>query len=832
MAAKPKPKRTTRANPDEPKPIPEGERAAATALLSEISRAKTLTKDFREKILPSWRRVTWGQPEGGTAQPVDVESTVRTNLIYATQATLLPLIYAKNPEISASPTEAVDEKQYELIKDFCATAQVMLNRVFVDGGQLKKRAKSNVRSTMSTSVGWIKMGFQESLQGDPLILRRVNDIQDNIRNIEHLASKPEQDVSQLQIQREALKQQHTAIMQAGEVTIFKGIVLDRVQTEDILILDEGVVDFDDYVHAKKIAHGVWFTDPDYAETFGGPPPAGSTQFGRPSTGDEQQPNFNDADKKQIFRRVWEVWDHSCNSVFTVCEGGSGYCKAPFVPEKQPERWFPFYCLGFNLVEGRWRPLSDVELLKKLEEEYNHTRMLYAEARKESIPVWVFRKGGNLVEEDIDKLSNRKPRQWIGIEGNPQVPLKDDILSMPGIELDPEAYDVTLIRNDMDMLVGLSDASRANLIEAKTATEAEIMRQALQTRTAERQDSNEDFITEMANAALEVMLQRFTEEEVREIAGIEATWPKMEVEEIFHLVSVSVRAGSTGKPNVAKERESWAVLMPILKETIGQVAELRATGQFDMADSLIELLKESLKRYDERLDIDRFIPRPELDENGNPVAQNNAMAQAEEMKVQQEKLVQELTGCKEQVLKLEQELALAKQNDATKAAEVEATAAITEAQESAKVAESNAKAATADADAKAKHEADVQKAQILADADKAKHDATIAAEERMHDKTLANQKAIAQIAADGKLKAAKVKKPGDEKGGDDAAAGAEPEGDNEYNQMAEILQQQGDAIAEQTAVLSDMTKVLARLAADAVPTYDNEGKITKVTRTPT
>jgi len=817
--------------------IPEAEKTAAKNLLSEINRAKTLTKDFREKVLPQWRRHAWGQQPGATNRGEEAESSVRTNLIFATQATLLPHIYAKNPEISAAPTEAVDSKEYELIKDFCATAQVILNRVFVEGGKLKKRAKSNVRSAMATSVGWLKLGFQESLAGDPLILRRVNDVQDNLRRIEHLATQKDEDVERLQVRREELRQQERALMESNEVKIFKGLVIDRVQTEDILILDESIIDFDDYAHAKKIAHGIWMTDDEYAETFGGTPPTGATQYSRPGeSADNPVTNFGDADKKHIFRRVWEVWDHTCNSVFTVCEGGSGYSRPPFSPPKQPERWFPFYALGFNLVEGRWRPLSDIELLKKLEEEYNTTRTLFAEARKEAIPVWVFRKGGNLTEEDITKLSNRTARQWIGVEGNPQVPLKEDILQMPGVEIDPAAYDVTIIRNDMDMLVGLSDASRANLIEAKTATEAEIMRQSLQLRVAERQDSNEDLISEMANDSLEIMLQRFTKDEVMQIAGPEAVWPEMDVQTIFHKIGVAVRAGSTGKPNLEKERESWATIMPILKETVQQVAELRTAGQFDMADSLIELLKETLKRYDERLDIDRFIPRPELDDQGNPIAQQNAIANAEQMQEQMQALTDELTACKEKLLQTEQSLAMAKQNDLEKAASVEATAAITQAQEGAKAAESSAKAATAQADAEAKYAADVEKARIAAASAETMNKDKLAAEERMSTATLANQKAIAQISADGKLKAAKVKKPagegGTEGGSEGGTEGGEVAGDAEYNEMAQILQKQGDALIEQTSVLKDMTKVLAKLAADAVPTYDEEGKITKVTRTPT
>jgi hypothetical protein len=153
------------------------------------------------------------------------------------------------------------------------------------------------------------------------------------------------------------------------------------------------------------------------------------------------------------------------------------------------------------------------------------------------------------------------------------------MELKGMTIDPAAYDVTLIRNDMDLMVGLSDASRSNLIKPKTATEAELMQEALQNRVAERRDTNEDLMSEMASAALEIMLQDLTKAEMQQIAGQDAEWPEapQTVEQVFRQVVVRVRAGSTGKPNQAKEREQWGQLLPQIAEAMKQVSELRASG---------------------------------------------------------------------------------------------------------------------------------------------------------------------------------------------------------------------------------------------------------------
>lgn len=677
------------ADGDDDKKAPEQqEKDAVKKLLSRIERAKTLSKYFHETTLPKLRKYQWG-----TYKPTSDEVTARTNLIYATSATMLPHIYAKNPEISVAPTEAVDDGEYDKIKKFGKTSQVALNHVLIDEAKMKRRIKSAVRSTMATSVGWLKLTFQHSLMGDPLMVRRANDLQDNIRRAESLIAQAnkETDTTTLNQQKEELTEQLETIMQGDEIKLFKGFVIDRINSEDVLLLDESIKEFDEYVNSKAIAHRVWMDDDDYRDAFGKKPGKSATAYGYPASqevqGDDGRPIEMGAaaDLKRVFRAVWEVWNKTTNTICVVCEGCEDYCKEPYRLEHAPERWYSFYCLGFNVVEGRWRPLSDTELLMHLQEEYNTTRFLFAEARKEAIPLRIYRKGGELTPKDIEKLTKRKARDWIGIEGNPAIPLDKDLMQLEGVVIDPAAYDVTIIRNDMDMMVGLSDASRANLIQAKTATEAEIMRQALMTRVAERQDHVEDVISEMALSTLQTMLQGFTKSEMEQIVGAGAQWPESaNLDQIFRQVRVSVKAGTSGKPNVLKERETWATIMPIINETMTQVAEMRMAGQDDLAEAKIELLKETLQRYDERIDVDRFVPRGDRAKQGTEQAKR--AQQLQQLQVQLQQVGEEYKKCQQDLQQCQMDLKIAKSQEQAKLAEVQAKQAIDAAQVASKEAE--------------------------------------------------------------------------------------------------------------------------------------------------
>jgi hypothetical protein len=243
-----------------------------------------------------------------------------------------------------------------------------------------------------------------------------------------------------------------------------------------------------------------------------------------------------------------------------------------------------------------------------------------------------------------------------------VPIQQDVMQLEGLKIDPQAYDVTLIRNDMDLMVGLSDASRSNLIKPKTATEAELMQEALQNRVAERRDTHEDLMSEMASSALEIALQDLTKDEVKQLAGEDAEWPEapQTVENVFRQVVVRVRAGSTGKPNQAKEREQWGQLLPQIAEAVKQVNELRMAGNFEMADAVVQLLRETIRRFDEHLDLDAIIPPVKKDAEGRPVQQAAMVAQMQ----------QQLAQCKEDLAKCQDELNKAKAGEAAKVRQAE------------------------------------------------------------------------------------------------------------------------------------------------------------------
>lgn len=637
----------------------EDEKTVVGQWLQRVDRAeKRKSTDEWRKDLARLRRYERG------SQTVDDKKS-RTNMVYATLAAQIPKLYAKNPTIAVSPTDTVPPAEMGKVKKFAATAEKGIRKMLVEEAKLKKRAKANIRSTSVTSYGVLKMIYQREYRGDPIAVRRMEDAQDNLARIEALARdlKKAEDPTELAQKRDQLRANIKALESNNELKLFKGFTVDRVKSEDFLVLDDNVSEFDEYVDAAALGHAIWMTVAD-AKTLFERDPHGATRYGRPRPDSENK--VDDTPAEEQFICVVEIWDKKNGVVRTTAKGMSSWLREPYAPPHASQRWYPFFVLGFNVTEGDWRPISDVEMLIGLQEEYDRTRQNYADAREKATPVLIFRKSGELVENDIQNITNRKNKDTIGVEGNPNTPLTQDLMWFEGAKIDPQAYDVTMIRNDMDVVSGTSDAGRANLIAPKTATEAEIMNEAMQSRMGERRDTHEDLLSEMGESALEIMLRDMTKAEMQQVAGPDCEWPDTPAgaEVAFRQVSVKVRAGSSGKPNQQREREQWGQLLPQISDTMTKVAELRAQGNYDAAEALIALLRETLRRYDEHLDLDSIIPPTEKDETGKPVAHQQAAAELLQCK-------QALQQAEEQVAQLTEEVTRLKAGEESKKAQAAA-----------------------------------------------------------------------------------------------------------------------------------------------------------------
>lgn len=532
---------------------------------------------------------------------------VRVNIIKSRLDIIQPSIYAKNPEISVTPDEHLSKSNYELVNNFSKTLEILINRLLVKEAKLKKKGKTTVRASLTTTVGWVKVVWQEEYSEDPLIMSRIQDTQDNIARINLLIQQAEDGDSSNESAKAELEQQLRALEEKAEVVKAFGFAIDNVLAEDILILDDSINNIDDYTNASSIAHRVYFTKDRFNTVFGKDAPANAKKYF--SKGDDKKETENTAqsDKNCIYA-VWEVWDRDSQTVYTIVEGAKEWVREPYTPEYVGEQFYPFFPLQFERADGELHPKSLVDGMIELQDEYNTSHTQFAEHRKESLPVRLYNKSSITSDNEVNKIANRKANDIIGLTADPNSPLADQIVALQNPAINPAVYSTEHIMRGFELVSGAQDAAAGSVSQAKTATEAELLNQGSSTRRAESLDVIDDWLTDISNYAAEILLQVLTAQQVEEIVGDSAVWPQMSKEQVFKMVNVTVRAGSTAKPNKLRERDQWAQFAPQVTQGIIQIAQFRAQGMTDIAHALTKVMDESLKRFDERLTIDMFLPQ--------------------------------------------------------------------------------------------------------------------------------------------------------------------------------------------------------------------------------
>jgi hypothetical protein len=217
----------------------------------------------------------------------------------------------------------------------------------------------------------------------------------------------------------------------------------------------------------------------------------------------------------------------------------------------------------------------------------------------------------LIDPDsITKLTKSDTQEYIGVK-----PLKSGVdlktLMAPKVynTIDGALYDTEIIVKEMEKVSGAQDAVMGSVQVEKTATEAQIQESGRGARTGARLDMLEDALTELAEYVVQLMLQTMDKADAIRYAGPDASWVEMNTDQALSLFGVQIKAGSTGKPKAASDRDAWGTLLPLFEGLIDRIGNARLQGQEWAAKPWIALLEESRNRLDDFADIEKFLPVP-------------------------------------------------------------------------------------------------------------------------------------------------------------------------------------------------------------------------------
>ena len=468
--------------------------------------------------------------------------------------------------------------------------------------RFKTSMKQLVRRTITTGVGYVKLGYHRLYQKRPEDVARVTDITEQMSKLRRLIeSSNDAEFRENNKAEMAELQQMLEAMQSQEQVLERdGLDIDFPSSTSIIV-DPGARQLKGFLGARWVAEEFMLSPDDVKEIYGKDIKDKFTRYSPNKAAGDDEPQFseqkNTADNPaheqdkadEDVACVWELYDKTSGLKYCLCDGYPEFLTEPYPPDVQLERFWPFFVVTFNDCEDEANifPPSDVTLLRPMQEEHNLSRQRVREHRDAARPKHVSSRG-KLSDEDKLRLTGSSAHDVVELDGmQPGENIESILQRAPINPIDPNMYEVNSLFDDFLKVGGTQEANMGGVAGA-TATESSIAENSRMSSVGSNVDDLDDVLTEFAHAASHVLLMEMSEETVREIAGRGAVWPSLSAADIARDLWLSVRAGSSGRPNKAQEIQNFERLAPFMMQVPGLDPNW--------------MLRQIIERLDDRLDV--------------------------------------------------------------------------------------------------------------------------------------------------------------------------------------------------------------------------------------
>jgi hypothetical protein len=260
------------------------------------------------------------------------------------------------------------------------------------------------------------------------------------------------------------------------------------------------------------------------------------------------------DKTYGYAEIWEYYDVTNKSMSVFCAGGEQFLVKPI---KMPYSFgHPFVMMRNYDVPDYFYPIGDLEQIEPMQRELNETRTQMMNHRKRFARKYLYK------ESAFDQLGRTALESQ---EDNVMVPVISDepltsvIAPMPAVINPPEFYNQSeLITGDIDRISGVTEYQRGGTPEIRrTATEANLLQDAANARTADKLATVELAISEVGRRMVALAHQFMSGEQVARVMGKdgEPLWVQYDREYLEGDFDFEVVGGSTQPHNESFRRQS-------------------------------------------------------------------------------------------------------------------------------------------------------------------------------------------------------------------------------------------------------------------------------------
>jgi hypothetical protein len=534
---------------------------------------------------------------------IDDNWSATENVVFSNAATIVPMLYAKNPSIECT---AINE---DINAEWARSAEHLINWLFntksAPGVGIKSKARRAVLGAYLTNKWYVKIDWIKKVDSREEAIKEIKTLSEELEK-----AKTTRKIKEVEGKIKALEAKVDFLTPAGPVV--KAVSPFRIFVDPTSLEP-------DHSDAN------WMAESDFIQTevlnalYGRKNEEGEvTSVYEPThimsastdnrTIQDEVNNFsifktdqevtassygyktNAAFKAAQYTKVWYVWDKTTRRVLLFADNKWEWPLWVWDDPLKLLDFFPYYPLHFHETPDGSQPKGEVTYYLDQQDTINDIMSEINRARR-----WarqnVFYDKNSIKQEDVEAVLKGPDGTARGIDVPEGKSLKDVIQSLvPPSLAYPELLSTDSSLASINRITGVSDAQRGAQFKTNTTNKAvDFYQKNIDIRVDDRIDAIEDWLGDIGWGLIQLCYQHWSPQEVQEYIGSKgAGWKQGEdTYQLRKAINLRVVGGSTEKPT-SKAKQEKAI-------QIGQVL-----GQFASSApaAAIVMLKTLEKAFDD------------------------------------------------------------------------------------------------------------------------------------------------------------------------------------------------------------------------------------------
>jgi hypothetical protein len=275
--------------------------------------------------------------------------------------------------------------------------------------------------------------------------------------------------------------------------------------------------------------------------------------------------------------IWEFYDLRKRTICVFSESSDDY----LIDSTDLPYAFghPFVMLRNYEVPDEFYPIGDLEMIEGPQLELDKTRSQMMNRRRKYARKWLFRESA-FTEQGRQALLDDRDGVMVPVEED--VPLQDTVIPLPITTMSADLYGYSqTIEADIDTISGVNEYARGSSPEIRrTATEAAMIQDAANARSADKLALIEVAVGKVARKVIQLLQQYMTSEQVVRVVGgaDQYMWFSFDYEDIAGEFDFEIEGGSTQPNNEAFRQQQAMSLMNAVAPLVGVVIDPAALAK--------------------------------------------------------------------------------------------------------------------------------------------------------------------------------------------------------------------------------------------------------------